>query len=153
MLEPVSISAFALSTPITQKNITPAINAPSGAIYIDEKSSNVPKIFPSSTNKPIANATIHTPITAIFLSICKLFCIASIGTSNKHTSVVIDAHINDIKNNIVGTSKKYDDIVKEYLSMKKPSVQVLSSIIDKIVIDENKNIEVYYKFKPLQNGY
>ena len=106
MLEPVSISAFALSTPITQKNITPAINAPSGAIYIDEKSSNVPKIFPSSTNKPIANATIHTPITAIFLSICKLFCIASIGTSNKHTSVVIDAQINDIKNNIANTQPK-----------------------------------------------
>ncbi len=65
----------------------------------------------------------------------------------------INTKIYNIKNNIVGTSKKYDDIVKEYLSMKKPSVQVLSSIIDKIVIDENKNIEVYYKFKPLQNGY
>lgn len=36
--------------------------------------------------------------------------------------------------------------------MKKPTVQLLSSIVDKIVIDEEKNIDIYYKFKPLESG-
>ena len=65
----------------------------------------------------------------------------------------IKTKIYNIKNNITDNNKKYDNIIKEYLSMKKPSVQLLSSIIDKIVIDENKNVDIYYKFKPFENGY
>ena len=65
----------------------------------------------------------------------------------------INTKIYNIKNNIVDTNKKYDSIVRDYLNMKKPSVQLLASIIDKIVIDENKNIDIYYKFKPFENGY
>ena len=65
----------------------------------------------------------------------------------------INKKIYNIKNNITDTSKQYDDIVKEYLSMKKPSIQVLASIISKIEIDENKNIDIYYKFRPFKNGY
>ena len=57
--------------------------------------------------------------------------------------------IDNIKNNIIDNNKRYDIIIKEYLSMKKPSVQLLSSILKKIVIDENNNIDIYYKFKPL----
>ena len=65
----------------------------------------------------------------------------------------IETKIYNIKNKITGFSNKYDDIIKEYLSMKKPSAQLLSSIISKITIDENKNVDIYYKFKPLENGY
>ena len=65
----------------------------------------------------------------------------------------IKTKIYNLKNNITDNNKKYDKIIKEYLSMKKPSVQLLSSIINKIVIDEDKNIEIYYKFKPFANGY
>lgn len=65
----------------------------------------------------------------------------------------IRTKIYNIKNNITDNNKKYDNVIKEYLSMKKPSVQLLSSVIDKIVVDENKNIEIYYKFKPFENGY
>lgn len=65
----------------------------------------------------------------------------------------IKTKIYNIKNNITDNNKKYDSVIKEYLSMKKPSVQLLSSIIDKIVIDENKNVDIYYKFKPFENGY
>lgn len=65
----------------------------------------------------------------------------------------ISTKIYNIKNNIVSNDRKYDEVIKEYLSMKKPSVQLLSSIIDKIVIDEENNIDIYYKFKPLENGY
>ena len=42
-----------------------------------------------------------------------------------------------------------DSIIKEFLSLKKPSKKLLSSLIDKIVIDEEQNVNIYYKIKPL----
>jgi DNA invertase Pin-like site-specific DNA recombinase len=42
----------------------------------------------------------------------------------------------------------YYNKVKDYVSFKKTSRNLLASIIDKITIDENKNIEIYYKIKP-----
>lgn len=50
-------------------------------------------------------------------------------------------------------NKSYNDeqcklIVKEYLSSAIPSRTLLANIIDKITIDENKNVEIYYKIKP-----
>ena len=71
----------------------------------------------------------------------------------KNEIINIEKKIYNLKNNIISTSGKYDDIIKEYLSMKRPSVQLLSNIIDRIVIDEDKNIDIYYKFKPFENGY
>lgn len=65
----------------------------------------------------------------------------------------IKTKIYNIKNNITDNNKKYESVIREYLSMKKPSVQLLSSIIDRIIIDEDKNIDIYYKFKPFENGY
>ncbi len=38
-------------------------------------------------------------------------------------------------------------LVKDYLSMKKVDRNLLANIIDNIYIDENKNIEIYFKFK------
>ena len=37
--------------------------------------------------------------------------------------------------------------------MKRPRGQVIASSKDKRVIEENKNIDIYYKFKPFENGY
>ncbi|MGI6329253.1 MAG: recombinase family protein [Bacilli bacterium] len=37
--------------------------------------------------------------------------------------------------------------IKEYLFFSKPNRSLLANIIDKITIDENKNIEIYYKIK------
>lgn len=45
----------------------------------------------------------------------------------------INTKICNIRNNIVVISKKYNDIVKEYLSIKKTNVQLLLSIIDRKV--------------------
>lgn len=39
--------------------------------------------------------------------------------------------------------------IEEYLSFKKPDRKLLATIIDRIEIDENKNIDIYYKIKPL----
>ena len=43
----------------------------------------------------------------------------------------------------------YTEIVEEYLSMKKPNKIILSHIINKITIDQDKNIDIYYKIKPV----
>lgn len=44
-----------------------------------------------------------------------------------------------IKNKIIDNSRKYDTI----------STVKVKSIIDKIVIDKEKNIDIYYKFEPM----
>jgi len=54
-----------------------------------------------------------------------------------------------LNNNNMDDDKKQKAILKEYLSLKKPDRSLLANIIDKITIDEDKNIEIYYKIKPL----
>lgn len=72
-------------------------------------------------------------------------------TINKKSEInEIKTKIYNIKHNIMESDKKYDIIIKEYLEVKKPSVQLLSSIIDKIVIDEDGNVDIFYKFKQLE---
>lgn len=73
--------------------------------------------------------------------------------TKKNEITEINTKIYNIKNNITNNDKKYNKVIKEYLEVKKPSVQLLSNLIDKIVIDEEGNVDIYYKFKPLQNGY
>ena len=51
-------------------------------------------------------------------------------------------------------NKVYDDkkekaLVRDYLSLKKPNRNLLANIIDKITIDEDKNVEIYYKIRPI----
>ncbi len=55
-----------------------------------------------------------------------------------------------IKNKIANKDNaKYTSIIEEYLSLKKPSKKLLSSLIDKIIIDEEQNVNICYKIKPL----
>ena len=41
----------------------------------------------------------------------------------------------------------YLDKIKEFLKMKNTSRALISTLIDRIEIDEDKNIDIYYKFK------
>lgn len=62
----------------------------------------------------------------------------------------IETKLYTIKNKVANKENaKYTSIIKEYLSLKKPSKQLLSSLIDKIVIDEEQNVNICYKIKPL----
>lgn len=70
--------------------------------------------------------------------------------SHKNEIREIETKIYNIKNKVIDNSKEHDDIIKKYLSMKKPSVQLLSSVIEKIVIEEEQNIDIYYKFQPFE---
>ena len=44
---------------------------------------------------------------------------------------------------------RYTGLIKEYLKLKKPSKKLLSSLISKIEIDEEQNVNICYKIKPL----
>ena len=50
-------------------------------------------------------------------------------------------------NESVDNKKDYKKIVKEYLQLKKPTRELLANLVDKILIDENRNIEIYYKIR------
>lgn len=53
----------------------------------------------------------------------------------------------DFENNQINNNNYYLDKIKEFLEMKNPSRALISSLIDRIEIDEEKNIDIYYKFK------
>lgn len=79
--------------------------------------------------------------------------IKSAYIKNKEEKKNIEFKISNIKKNIKEKEKMYPNILNEYISVKKPSIKLLSSIIDKIIIDENKNIEIYYKVNLKINNY
>lgn len=47
----------------------------------------------------------------------------------------------------LNVNRDYELIVKEYLSLKNPNRKIISSILDKIVVDKDLNIEIIYKIK------
>ena len=53
--------------------------------------------------------------------------------------------IAELKNNTI--NRDYQKIVNDYISLKKPNRKVISNIIDRIELDENLNIDIYYRFK------
>ncbi|MDO5557910.1 MAG: DUF4368 domain-containing protein [Clostridia bacterium] len=44
-----------------------------------------------------------------------------------------------------------DDLVKEFLELKKPTKEIIREFINRIEIHENKQVDVYFNFKSLQN--
>ena len=53
----------------------------------------------------------------------------------------------DIDNNSLSNNKSFVKVVNDFLNMKNPSRTLITSLIDKIEIGENNNIDIYYKFK------
>jgi len=68
---------------------------------------------------------------------------------NKTELKEIDKKIYQLKNKNTNVEDKYKKSIEEFLKLKKPSIQLISTLIDKIVIDDEKNIEIVYKIKPL----
>lgn len=52
-----------------------------------------------------------------------------------------------VNNELTNNDIDYIKVIKEYLKMIKPSRELLANLIDKITIDEDKNINIYYKIK------
>ena len=56
--------------------------------------------------------------------------------------------INNQKPQIDETAK-IEKLAKEFLSLEKPTKQLLNELIEKITISENKEINIYFKFNEL----
>lgn len=62
----------------------------------------------------------------------------------------------EIKNELRGESKKQnkdkklDNLVDEFLNMEKPTKEIIREFIDKIEIHSDKQVDIYFNFKPLQ---
>ena len=65
----------------------------------------------------------------------------------KNKKLEYEKKLLDLENNKSSNDNYYLDKIKEFLEMKNPSRALISSLIDKIEIDEDKNIDIYYKFK------
>ncbi|CDE74079.1 unknown [Clostridium sp. CAG:451] len=47
--------------------------------------------------------------------------------------------------------KDYENKIRELIDIDNPSRELIQSLIDKIIIDKDKNIEIIYKFSILNN--
>lgn len=67
--------------------------------------------------------------------------------SDKHD---LELKLYQLKNKINSKEEEqYKNVIQAYLKIKKPSRELLSALIGKIVVDKEQNIEIYYNFKPL----
>ena len=46
--------------------------------------------------------------------------------------------------------KKLDNLVDEFLNMEKPTKEIIREFIEKIEIHSDKQVDIYFNFKPLQ---
>ncbi len=47
--------------------------------------------------------------------------------------------------------KDYEDKIRELIDIDNPSRELIQALIDKIIIDKDRNIEIIYKFSILNN--
>ena len=47
--------------------------------------------------------------------------------------------------------KEYEDKIKQLVDIENPSRELLQALIDKIIIDKDRNVEIVYKFSILNN--
>ena len=62
-----------------------------------------------------------------------------------------NSRIKELENSINEVPKKYNDEetkqkIKELISMKKPTRELLFILVDKIIVDKDKNVKIIYKF-------
>lgn len=47
---------------------------------------------------------------------------------------------------------EYQEQIKGLLDLNKPNRELIKTLVDKILIDKDKNIEIIYRFKVLENA-
>ena len=47
-------------------------------------------------------------------------------------------------------NKKLNNLVDEFLNMEKPNKEIIREFIEKIEIHSDKQVDIYFNFKPLQ---
>ncbi len=74
-----------------------------------------------------------------------------IEENTKTTTLIneIESKLTNLKTRTNINEDTYKKVITEYLSLKQPSKQLLSSLIDKIEVSEDLKVTIHYKFKPL----
>ena len=54
------------------------------------------------------------------------------------------------KKNSLKNENKLDNLINEFLTMKKPSKEIIREFIEKVEIHNDKQVDIYFNFKPLQ---
>ena len=67
-----------------------------------------------------------------------------------------EQNIKELGQELSGENKKnknetrLDDLVEEFLNIEKPTKEIIREFIKKIEIHSNKQVDIYFNFKPLQ---
>lgn len=69
----------------------------------------------------------------------------------KNEEIRLQTEITSYKEEKINLDTDYSAIIKEYISFEKPQKNLLASIIDRVEVDKDKNIDIYYRIKPLGN--
>ena len=72
--------------------------------------------------------------------------ILEINENNKKKEMLLKT-LSDIENKKNENSNNYTNKIKEFLKIDNPSRSLISSLVEKIEIDEDNNIDIYYKFR------
>ena len=80
-----------------------------------------------------------------------------ISKSTENQIFLLEKQLDEIKSNeknIKEDKKKfldYESEIKKLLDLENPNRELIKTLVDKIIIDQNKNVEIVYKFKILDN--
>ncbi|MDO4963504.1 MAG: hypothetical protein Q4E75_05380 [bacterium] len=67
--------------------------------------------------------------------------------TNNHKIEKYKEDLINLENNKLLDDDYYTNKIKEFMKLENPTRMFIASLIDKIEIDEDKNINIYYKFK------
>ena len=68
-----------------------------------------------------------------------------------------EQNIKDLEQELFGESNKtksesrLDNLIEEFLNMDKPTKEIIREFIEKIEIHSDKQVDIYFNFKPLQD--
>ena len=67
-----------------------------------------------------------------------------------------EENIKDLEKELAGENTKnketrLDDLIEEFLEMEKPTKEIIREFIEKIEIHSDKQVDIYFNFKPLQD--
>ena len=54
--------------------------------------------------------------------------------------------VDKVIENKTGDLKEYEEKIKKLIDIENPTRELLQTIVDKIIIDKDKNVEIIYKF-------
>ena len=66
-----------------------------------------------------------------------------------------EENIKDLEKELAGENTKYketklDNLIEDFLQMEKPTKEIIREFIEKIEIHSDKQVDIYFNFKPLQ---